>query len=518
MSRSARVCSFALFLLALAPSAYLAFHWRAMPHLGFYHDDAIYWIGAKSLAQGHGYQILSLPGQPFQTKYPPLFPAWLALAWLWNPSFPANLPAATLLAWLMLPAYLLLVRAFTKQYGFSSTGQAVFCLIAGLNPFCALLSFSLMPELFFTSLLLLSLLLAERRTALSGLIAGLAYLTRAAALPLLFTVPLVLAFRKRYKQAALFACAMLPAIVAWQFWTMRHLSPSRDLVTLYYTNYLGFRNDNVSLANLPTVIWHNFDAFLTAIGKLLLFDLGPVGSIHIERVVAIAAIAGVVRLARRTGLIQYPLAALAYSAMLLVWHYQPDQRFVFPLYPLLLAGLWAEIRNLLEALRSAWDKRGADRVASMIGAGAVAVFALFFAFTNVYGLVRLIPSVMTAYQSDLEHRRPAYQWIAKQLPSSVSVFAYDDPLLYLYTGHRSCNLPLPPKFLYYDDAATDRLVHSIPDFARQNRLDYLLITSDDFYRDLHERGIQQLAASVQGDTRLNRAFSSPSTSIYRLLP
>ena len=518
MSRSARVCSFALFLLALVPSAYLAFHWRAMPQLGFYHDDAIYWIAAKSVAQGHGYQILSLPGQPFQTKYPPVFPALLALAWRWNPSFPANLSAATLLTWLIMPVYMLLVRAFAKQYGFSPTSQAAFCLIAGLNPFCALLSFSLMPELLFTSLLLLSLVLAERRTALSGVVAGLAYLTRAAALPILVTVPLVLAFRKKYKQAVVFACAMLPAVAAWQFWTSRHLSPARDLVTLYYTNYLGFQNDNVSLANLPSVIWHNFDALLTAIGKLLLFDMGPIGSVHIERVVAIAAIAGIVRLARRTGQLQYPLAALAYSAMLLVWHYQPDQRFVFPLYPLLLAGLWVEIENLRKTLGAAWEKRGVDRVASAIGAGAVAAFALFFAFTNAYGLFRLIPGVLTAYQSDLEHRRPAYEWIAKQLPGSASVFAYDDPLLYLYTGHRSCNLPLPPKLLYYDDAATDRLVHSIPDFARQNRMDYLLVTSDDFYRDLHERGIQQLAASVRGDLRLNRAFSSPTASIYRLLP
>src|ERR1700736_6254540 len=107
-----RVLATALFMLAATPSAYLAWHWRAMPQLGFYHDDAIFWIGAKSIAQGHGYKILSIPGQPFQTKYPPLFPALLALAWKWNPSFPANLPIATLLTWLGLPAYLLAVRAF----------------------------------------------------------------------------------------------------------------------------------------------------------------------------------------------------------------------------------------------------------------------------------------------------------------------------------------------------------------------------------------------------------------------
>ncbi len=49
-----------------------------MPHLGFYHDDSIYWVSARSLATGDGYRIESLPGEPYQTKYPPLYPALLA--------------------------------------------------------------------------------------------------------------------------------------------------------------------------------------------------------------------------------------------------------------------------------------------------------------------------------------------------------------------------------------------------------------------------------------------------------
>ncbi len=67
-----------VFLAALAPSAYLAWTLRTMPHLGFYHDDSIYWVSGRSLAMGDGYRIESLPGQPYQTKYPPLYPALLA--------------------------------------------------------------------------------------------------------------------------------------------------------------------------------------------------------------------------------------------------------------------------------------------------------------------------------------------------------------------------------------------------------------------------------------------------------
>src|SRR5215472_18993073 len=98
-----RVATAALLVLALAPSAWLAWRWPAMPQLGLHQDDALYLVGAKSLAEGHGYRIESLPGSPFQTKYPPAVSAIMTLVWKFGPPFPANLRLAMLLTWLMLP-------------------------------------------------------------------------------------------------------------------------------------------------------------------------------------------------------------------------------------------------------------------------------------------------------------------------------------------------------------------------------------------------------------------------------
>jgi hypothetical protein len=512
-----------LFLLVLAPSAYLAFTLRSMPHLGFYHDDSIYWTSAKSLAQGSGYRIASLPGEPYQTKYPPLYPALLAGIWKLNPQFPANLPAATLLAWILLPACLIGVWLFLGQCGFRGSRRLVLFSAAALNPVAVVFSFSLMPELLFTSLLLLSLLLAECAMKpgspgwiplLAGVCAALAYLTKSAAAPMLLTVPACFLWRRQLRSAALFLAAMLPAPLAWEWWVSRHLSSSWDLVTLYYTNYLGFQIYNVPLRDLPLVVWHNLDTFLMGIGKLLIFDV-PYGSIYLERVIAVGAIVGAVRLARRTRQLQYPLAAVGISALMLVWHYTPDQRFVFPLYPLLLAGLWTELENVWRMLGLSWRKPAfADRAAALAGAVLIATLAAFAVFNTAVALSRFLPGLFDAYRADLEARRPAYAWIAAHTPAGAGIYAYDDPLLYLYTGRKSVGLPIPPKLQYHDDqAGIDRLLDSIPDFANRYGLTYALTTPGDFYRDLHERGARRELDALGG---ARAVFSSPGARIYAI--
>lgn len=516
-----------VFVAALAPSAYLAWTLRTMPHLGFYHDDSIYWVSGRSLAMGDGYRIQSLPGQPYQTKYPPLYPALLAAIWKLDPQFPANLPLATLFAWLMLPLFLAALWFLLRDYGFSLRERYLLILMAALSPVTVVFSFSLMPELLFTALLLAGLTLAERAmrpdaprwlALVSGICAALAYLAKSIAAPLLLTVPLCFALRKQFRKAALFIAAMLPAVAGWQWWMARHMAHSWDLVTLYYTNYVGFEIYNVPLRDLPLVIWYNLDGFLQGAGKLLIFDL-PYGSKHLERVIAIAAIAGCVRLAMRRRELQYPLAALGMSAILLVWHFPPDQRFVFPLYPLLLMGLATEVRNICEALRLGWAKSAfADRFA-VAGFGALlASLGAFWIFCTAFGLSHFLPDLFASYRADFEARRSAYQWLASHAPQDANVYAYQDPVLYLYTGRKACSLPIPPKFYYHrDDGGIDRLMGSIADFARGHRLDYLLLTPDDYYRDLHASGTRGLTRAMQSNA-FERLYGSSRVTVYKLKP
>jgi hypothetical protein len=322
------------------------------------------------------------------------------------------------------------------------------------------------------------------------------------------------------RRSALFLAGMIPAVAAWQIWVATHLSRASDLVTLYYTDYAGYQRYNVPIADLPLVMWYNLDGLLQGIGRVLTFDLEPFGSKHLERVVAIAAVAGCVRLARQTRKLQYPIAAAAFSGLLLIWHYRPDQRFVFPLYPLLAAGLWTELKNVVTTLRTAWRKPAiSERVAAGFGAAVLAGFAAFLAFTHVNGVFHVLPKLMVSYRTSLDHRRDVWSWIAANTPGQASVLAYDDPLMYLYTGRRSCNLPIPPRLYYHnDDAGIDRLLGAIPDFAREQRLNYVLLAGDDFYRDLHENGAVHLARAVESAPQFRPLFHTEYATVYAFTP
>src|ERR1700691_532971 len=93
-------------LLVLLPSAQYAWRDRDMPDFARRHDDGLFYLSSKSLAMGQGYRIPSLPETPFQTKYPPLYPAYLSLVWRLNSKFPENLALATGFSWTLLAACL----------------------------------------------------------------------------------------------------------------------------------------------------------------------------------------------------------------------------------------------------------------------------------------------------------------------------------------------------------------------------------------------------------------------------
>jgi hypothetical protein len=521
----AKLRAWVLILFALAPSGSLAWNWRAMPQLGLHHDDAVYLVSARSLAEGNGYRIASLPGQPFQTKYPPVLPFLLAGLWKLGLRFPEGLPAVALLAWLMLPPYLILARAVFRDFGFEEKHLAALTLLAATHPIVCLLATVAMSDLLFLWLLLAAILLAERahnrgKPALLALAAGgvaaLAYLTRSAALPLAVTSPACFLYRRQFRRAFLFLCGMLPAIVGWQAWTWWRRLSTVDPALLYYTDYMGLQRATVNGDNLLRVVWINLDAVLRSIGNLVALGSAIAPNPHVARLLAIAAIAGIVRLARRSSRLQYPAAAAGMAASLLVYHYTPDERLCLPLFPLVLMGFWTEATCFAFAIRKSWRSGVAGRVAACLAATVLGATGVYLAASYAVGDAILIPETFRLCRSRLAAHLEGYRWLRLNTAPDASIYAYDDPLLYLYTGRRALGLTMPYGRAFSPDPVSegDRFASAVPRLAREHGLDYLFLTKDDFYRE--QRAYLTLRAA-EPEKKLAREFASGEAVVLRCL-
>jgi hypothetical protein len=515
----------AVLLLALVPAARLAWMAREMPHFGHLHDDSIYFVAAKSMADSRGYRILSLPGEPFQTKYPPLWPLALAAVWKIDPRFPENLRWAMALAWVMLPAFMVLAWCWFRSVGFGPAMRTTLCAVLVLSPWVVFLSTTLMSELIFSVALLAALLALERAkkspwlALAAGLLGAVAYLIKTAALPLLVVGPLWLIWRRQYRSAAVFFCAMFPAVAAWMLWAGHHMTGARDIVSLYYTNYLGYQIYNIGWRDLPLVMWKNLDGVFSGVAGLLIFDLGKsVLGMHLSRFLAIGAIAGVVRMARTRGLSPYHGFAAAYTAILLVWHFPPNERFVLPLFPLLLAGLESELAHLGGVIRSVWRQSAANRVVAAGMIAGAATFAGFGIVLNAGAIFGEFPGIIGQHREVLASNRAAFAWIA-QHESGGAFYAYDDPVFFLYTGHHAVSLPVAPMPFYREDReAILAPFRNMPAFAREQRLDYLFFTTADFHRDLPESERAEVRRILSQEPEMVREYARGLSAIYRLKP
>jgi 4-amino-4-deoxy-L-arabinose transferase-like glycosyltransferase len=522
--------SFLILLLLLLPSLLLLWRFDDMPQFGELHDDSIYYVGAKSLAETQSYSIASLPGEPSQTKYPPLYPLLLSIAWRMDPSFPHNLATAAWISWLAWPALLIALALYCPRLGLTPGRTWILLVLMAVNPFCILFSGRLISELFFTVLLLLALLLVDRAaeqdagtvTAIAaGIIAGLAYLTRTAGIILLASGFLFLWLRKQRPRAITFAAAMLPFILAWTLWGRLHQLPTTDPDLIYYTSYLGEQFNNVTLTSLPLFLWKNLDGLLSGLGSLVLPQVLGVGFLKIlAEVIAVAMIAGVVRLVRRGDGLHYALFAAMSCVVLLLWHFPPNERLVLPLFPLALAGLLVELEHFFRLMGAGLKHReiGQKVVAGLMIAIAVVIFAGSLTL-QVFTGINLIPDATRAQRKANVPNRAAYAWIRAKTPEDANFFAYFDPLLYLYSGRHAMSHPLPPALWYHDDhEAILKLYLELVPYARAHRLSYILLNDADFRGDMTDQDRARLEQSIRQNPGLEHVWEDGSAAIYRVLP
>jgi hypothetical protein len=237
-------------------------------------------------------------------------------------------------------------------------------------------------------------------------------------------------------------------------------------------------------------------------------------------VIAVAMLAGVVRLVRRGIAVDYALFGLISLGILAVWHYPPNERFVLPLFPLLLLGLVTELEHLWDMLRKALHHKDASQraVAVVFAAGIAAFFAAAIGL-QAYMTFSMLNQVAAQERPKVAERRAAYRWMSENLPADAKVLSNDDPLLYLSSGHRGNSILLMPRWWYADDQQSIvNAYRNAAAYCQARQLQYLYSTPDDLSRFTEGESIDQVLAAVRSDPHLRPVFTDSAGTLYQVSP
>jgi hypothetical protein len=517
-----------LLVLLLVPSLVQVWLQRDIPRFGDFHDDSVYYVTAKSLAGGGGYRIESLPGEPSQTKYPPLYPLLLSLAWRLDPQFPQNLRVAAWISWLAFPAVLFQLPLLFRRLGFSSGRMWMLLVLFAVNPYVALFSIQILSEMWFLALLLAAILIAERSmepgvpaylAVLAGAAGGLAYLTRSAGMVLLAAAVLYLWTTKHRRAAFLFAAGMLPFMAGWGLWVRLHQLSTSDPSLIYYTDYFRFQLYTFTPRDFYLYIWRNVDALLWGLGALILPKVTGSWLLKVvSQVIAVAMIAGIVRMVRQGQGRLYALYAAMGAALLIICTFPGNERLTLPLFPLALAGLLVEMERFFEMSRASLrHKDRSQRVAArVLTAAAASIFVGALALQLYVGQV-FMPQDAQQHRAWAAGRTAPYEWAHANLPAGASVLATQDVLFYLHTGHHAMRATVPPVLWYREDqAGIVNWFTDIKPFAREHGLSYFEFSGADTSQGVEDESAVAIEAKIRKDPDLNQLYETPAATMYAL--
>lgn len=485
------------------------------PTVGTFHDDGIYLVTAKSLAEGQGYRIISIPGDPPQTKYPILFPWVLSLVWRVYPSFPDNLPWLKLVPLGAMLMWLYLSRALLRRLGASKLQANVIVLLTAVSPWVAFLSTALMSETLFAALLTGALLTITRvcqgdgrrsEPLLAGLLAGAAILTRIAGLAPAAAGVMVFLWTRRSVAAAQYMIGVLISAVPW-FWWAQYYNRAGASVDPYYsaTNYASW-NIVTSFGWLEKldIVAENLLQGGFALLNIWKVDMPPL-------VALLAALCGLAVMTRAVWRARTEPAVpiiLAYCGLHIAWVW-PILRFAVPVAPLLL---WLAFLGTGRSRRIGY-------------VGAIALFVVgglktagMVKQTHEQGIVVPLREV-----EDWNETARLLAWVSQNTTTETVLTGNLDPTYYLFTGRKAVRaFSANPMLLFYNlRGQTANPLGTVNDF--RNRLvlmkaDYLIMTPMTRFEEVPhlERLVSELTRRCPGSLTPVVRSADSDYLIYRI--
>jgi hypothetical protein len=486
MGRIARADVVAAAVLALAVAGAGAL--RIVPGVvGGFHDDAIYAITAKALAQGDGYRLINLPGAPPQTKYPILYPAVLATLWPFASSLAGRLAAMQLATLAMAAAAIAVAFLYVVRFRYVGRDAAFGAgLVCASAPNLLYYATGVLSEMPFALAVTASLWVTDawlaggasptspahtapparapgdaRRALLVGVAAGVPFLCRSAGA--VVPVAAVVAARAARRPVSALVAGAAAVMAPWMLWAVRGVgSFAATPIVGYQEDYLGHWStayfgdaSQPRLVLAAKLVAANVGKACVAMGHIALegvtraaYDATDLAWLLAAATGAAAWITIVVR-ARRLGLL--PITLVFYLALVCAWPWPPD-RFMIPV-------LFFVVATLCELIGTTARRLAPPRTASIVLATFVAVAIA----ANGVWLSRYVtasrashypyfapPDEPVAWTSYTE----AFAWLRTHTGDDEVLAAGFDSMTALFTGRPTIRpFVARPSVLFYGGAA-----------------------------------------------------------------
>ena len=406
--------------------------------VGVFYDDGVYLALAKSLAEGHGYRLLYLPGTPGAVHYPFLYPAFLAALWRLAPAFPANVALFKAANAVLLGLFAALLVLYLRSRAAQPAWRIALFVVAVAT---ALPLVTVATVLFAEPLFLVFAVAAcwaadaaraapARRSAwalaaAAGCLAGAAALTRSVGIAVIAGVVAALLLARRPRAALIAGVCAAACLAPWLAFAARHHGDADPILAANYGTYTdllaqaGWWLSPASLGDL-----------LSPLGAVALAPFHGWLRWYLGVPALLVLVMGFAPLVRGWSALGWSL--LGYLVIVFAWPYGPD-RFLWAVWPFLAlafaAGL-ARIWTGLAAMRQPYARIGRWCVAAV-----AAAVALGYGFYQVRGYAR--GDAMALQRGISATMEEVVPWIRDATPRDAVVAGEDEALLWLYAGRRA---------------------------------------------------------------------------------
>lgn len=408
--------------------------------VGLFHDDGIYVVVGQALADGRGHRIVSLPGEPHQTKYPPLYAAGLALASQAAPAFPESIRWFKRMNLLFVALALAGVWYSTRDHLAPATRVLALAVI-GTCPGVVSLSDYVMTDVAFLAGTVWYCRLwrraSEDDTTSAHLavaaVSAAAVLTRSVGIAMVITSVAACLWRRQWGRALLHATLPGLAFAGWMLWAGQHRVPDAGALLAYYVEYersaVGYILQNPDLAR--DIVVGNI--VLAASGMAL--PLGPAwGALGMAYVLLLMT--GVGR-----SLTSGPRLPLLFGAVylgLVLLHPFAPHRYLLPLVPLVVFLILNGTERVAHVVSRRFQCRARPGVAAAIAASTVLVPNLWL-FES--GRRDAADAVRSWYGRDLGYRwsgfEETFSWVRSHTRPDDVLGTMFDGSYFLHTGRRA---------------------------------------------------------------------------------